>query len=295
MSKVSDSIISHEPVIRMALLTSESEFGGNLAQQLSERDTKDENADRMVPCSRPRPDGDTSIYHEQTRPAQAVPAVTVQEQVKPGIELRRHHRLKASLVSNETLVYVRSGILSLEVVPASGRRQILDFLMPGDTIPASVGVTSPGFFLRALTDASLEKQCSGADDEASQERLEQSTMLHTLRAHLMRRNLHQIMIGQLTSELRVSSFLLMLALRCCHSLKCNLFLSMPMSRDDIADYLAMNCDTLSRVMMRLETLRIIRRFNRHSLHLIDHHKLAQLSSIGTLLITALGSVGLRPN
>jgi CRP/FNR family transcriptional regulator len=119
-------------------------------------------------------------------------------------------------------------------------------------------------------------------------------MLRTLRAHLMRRNLHQIMIGQLNSESRVSSFLLMLALRCCHALRPNLCLSMPMSRDDIADYLAMNPDTLSRMMMRLETLRIIRRFNRHSLYLIDHQKLAQLSPISTLLITALGSAGLRP-
>ena len=114
-------------------------------------------------------------------------------------------------------------------------------------------------------------------------------MLRKLRSHLMRRNLHQIMIGQLDTESRVSSFLLMLALRCCTALGSNLLLPVPMSRNDIADYLAMNPDTLSRIMTRLETLRIIRRLNRHSLSLIDDEKLGQLSPIRALLLTTLGS------
>jgi hypothetical protein len=62
-----------------------------------------------------------------------------------------------------------------------------------------------------------------------------------------------------------------------------------MSRNDVADYLAMNPDTLSRIMMRLEALRIIRRLNRHSVKLIDDQRLGQLSPIRPLLFTTFGS------
>jgi len=213
----------------------------------------------------------------------------VLEQASQRIELRRYNRLSRSLVSSETVVQVHDGVLALEAVPAGGRRQILDFLMPGDAIPASVGVTSPGFFLRALTKATLEKRSSAATDGTPQSTLEATTLLVEVWSHLMRRNLHQIMIGQLDTQSRVSSFLLMLALRCCRTHIANLVLPLPMSRNDVADYLAMNPDTLSRIMMRLEALRIIRRPNRHSVKLIDDQKLGQLSPIRPLLLTTFGS------
>jgi len=213
----------------------------------------------------------------------------VLEQASQRIELRRYNRLSRSLVSSETVVQVHDGVLALEAVPAGGRRQILDFLMPGDAIPASVGVTSPGFFLRALTKATLERRSSAATDGTPQSTLEATTLLVDVWSHLMRRNLHQIMIGQLDSLSRVSSFLLMLALRRYPTLRANLLLPLPMSRDDVADYLAMNPDTLSRIMKRLESLRIIRRLNRHCVTLIDDEKLAQLSPICLLLFTTLGS------
>jgi CRP/FNR family transcriptional regulator, anaerobic regulatory protein len=192
-------------------------------------------------------------------------------------------------VSSETLVHVRDGVLALEAVPVGGRRQILDFLMPGDAIPASVGVTSPGFFLRALTRAVLEKRSSGIDDATGQRSPDLPTLMRKLWSHLMRRNLHQIMIGQLDTLSRVSSFLVMLALRSFRGLRANLLLPLPMSRDDIADYLAMNADTLSRIMMRLEALRVIRRVNRHSVKLVDDQRLGQLSPIRPLLLSTFGS------
>ncbi len=211
------------------------------------------------------------------------------EQASQRIELRPYNRLSRSLVSSETLVHVHDGVLALEAVPAGGRRQILDFFMPGDAIPASVGVTSPGFFLRALTKATLERRSSAATEGTSQSTLEATTLLGEVWSHLMRRNVHQIMIGQLDTQSRVSSFLLMLALRCCRTHRGNLLLPLPMSRNDVADYLVMNPDTLSRIMMRLEALQIIRRLNRHSVKLIDDQKLGQLSPIRPLLLTTFGS------
>lgn len=210
------------------------------------------------------------------------------ERAGERIELRRYNRLSRSLVSNETLVQVHDGVVALEAVPAGGRRQILDFLMPGDAIPASAGVTSPGFCLRALTKATLERRPSAATDGTSQSTLEATTLLVEVLSHLMRRTLHQIMIGQLDTQSRVSSFLLMLALRSCRTHGASRLLPLPMSRNDVADYLAMNPDTLSRIMMRLEGLRVIRRLSRHSVKLIDEQRLGQLSPIRPLLLTTFG-------
>jgi CRP/FNR family transcriptional regulator len=210
------------------------------------------------------------------------------ERAGERIELRRYNRLNRSLVSNETLVQVHDGVVALEAVPAGGRRQILDFLMPGDAIPASAGVTSPGFFLRALTKATLERRSSAVTDGTSPSTPEATTLLVEVLSHLMRRTLHQIMIGQLDTQSRVSSFLLMLALRSCRTHGANRLLPLPMSRNDVADYLAMNPDTLSRIMMRLEGLQVIRRLSRHSVKLIDEQRLGQLSPILPLLLTTFG-------
>jgi len=217
----------------------------------------------------------------------------VLEQASQRIELRPYNRLSRSLVSSETLVRVYDGVLALEAVPSGGRRQILDFFMPGDAIPAFVGVTCPGFFLRALTKATVERRSSAAAEGTSQSTLEATTLLVEVWSHLMRRNLHQIMIGQLDTQSRVSSFLFMLALRC-RTHRASRFddfvelVHLPMSRNDVADYLVMNPDTLSRIMMRLEALGIIRRVNRHSVKLIDEKKLGQLSPIRPLLLTTFG-------
>jgi CRP/FNR family transcriptional regulator len=58
-----------------------------------------------------------------------------------------------------------------------------------------------------------------------------------------------------------------------------------MSRDDIADYLAMNSDTLSRIMMRFESLTLIKRLNRHEVRVGDINALKRLTPIAQLLST----------
>ena len=255
-------------------------------QQVSRLPCADQPLEYLFEPSQLRRYAAQAIGGELSQPAPMIGAVA---EVGQRIELRRQNRLNRSLVSSENTLRVLDGVLALEAVPAGGRRQILDFLMPDDTIPAAIAVTFSGFFLRALTNASLESRSAAASVGTPESCPETSAMLRKLRSHLMRRNLHQIMIGQLDSESRVSSFLLMLAIRSGQAIGCNRLLPLPMSRDDIADYLAMNPDTLSRIMMRLETLRIIRRLNRHSLNLIDAEKLGLLSPIRNLLLTTLES------
>jgi hypothetical protein len=56
-----------------------------------------------------------------------------------------------------------------------------------------------------------------------------------------------------------------------------------MSRDDIANYLVINCDTLSRTMMKFCDSRLIERESRHAIRIIDLEALKKISPPATLL------------
>ena len=63
-------------------------------------------------------------------------------------------------------------------------------------------------------------------------------------------NIHQLMIGRLETEPRVAPSILGLALRNVCEDTPEISVALPMSCTDIANYLVINCDTLSRTMMR---------------------------------------------
>jgi CRP/FNR family transcriptional regulator len=109
-----------------------------------------------------------------------------------------------------------------------------------------------------------------------------------LQAQLARANIHQLTIGHHDAESRAATFLFSLALRSKGISRSGMRLALPMSRQDIADYLAMNPDTLSRIMMRFETLGVIERINRHAIHIADIQRLARLTPFRGMLLAALG-------
>jgi hypothetical protein len=56
-----------------------------------------------------------------------------------------------------------------------------------------------------------------------------------------------------------------------------------MSRTDIANYLVINCDTLSRTMMRFCDQGLLERENRHAIRVIDLDALRRKSPLASLL------------
>ena len=86
---------------------------------------------------------------------------------------------------------------------------------------------------------------------------------------LARANIHQLMIGRLETEQRVASFILDLALRALREDTPEISVALPMSRTDIANYLVINCDTLSRTMMRFCDCGLLERENRHAIRVVD--------------------------
>lgn len=198
-------------------------------------------------------------------------------QREAGIELRRGSRLDNWPVFGNAFLSVRHGVLALEALPLGGRRQVLDFFIAGDVIPTSLFVLARSLYIRVLAPSALcGIELLGGSSQGQR-------LVDYLGAHLGRRNLHQIMISQLDADARVATFLVALALRTCGSIANDLTVALPMSRNDIADYLAMNPDTLSRIMTRYEALGILRRVNRHAVRLHDADELARRGSLVQLI------------
>jgi CRP/FNR family transcriptional regulator, anaerobic regulatory protein len=183
----------------------------------------------------------------------------------------------------DKVIVLREGMLAIDAMPEKGKLQVLDFLVAGDVVSASTVLPTPRVSLRAITSASLVA-------------LEPPEFYREVPIHdywtfvtaqcfrqLARVNVHQLMIGRLETEPRVASFVLALALRGVRSNASRITVALPMSRVDIANYLVINCDTLSRTMMRFCDSGLIERESRHAVRVVDLDALKKKSPLAPLL------------
>ena len=194
--------------------------------------------------------------------------------------LRPQQKISRTAISGALMLEVGEGMLAIDASPLKEQRQILDFMMVGDVLALSPLLTAASISIRAIvatrlvvTDAPVQMS-----DMTSQQQMQISRAL-----------LHQLMIGHLEAEARVASFLLAFALRSGGQFGSGLLLPLPMSRDDIADYLAMNRDTLSRIMTRLEASGMLHRVNRHSVRIVDLSRLGEKSPLTSQIAAACRS------
>jgi CRP/FNR family transcriptional regulator, anaerobic regulatory protein len=191
------------------------------------------------------------------------------------------------------VVILREGMLAIDAMPAKGKLQVLDFLVAGDVVSASSVLPATGHSLRAITPASLVALDPSAIDRSISTH-EYLAFLTTQSLHqLARASIHQLLIGRLKTEQRVASFILSLALRNLRKDTREVFVDLPMSRTDIANYLVINCDTLSRTMMRLCDSGLIERHSRHSLRVVDLDSLRKRSPLAPLLSSVFEGRGGR--
>lgn len=197
------------------------------------------------------------------------------------LHLRPQQRV--ALPPAEKVIVLREGMLAIDATPAKGRLQVLDFLVAGDVVSASTGLPTPRVSLRAITSASLVSLDPPAVDRAVPAHDYWTFLTGQCLNQLARVNIHQLMIGRLETEARVASFVLGLALRSVREYTSEIMVELPMSRTDIANYLVINCDTLSRTMMRFCDCGLIERKSRHAIRVIDLDALRKKTPLASLL------------
>lgn len=129
---------------------------------------------------------------------------------------------------------------------ADGRRQIGDFYYEGDVLGVEIGSTHR-FSAEALGDCevlAIRRTGSAAYDPGRLERL----IWQATAAELGRAQSHMLLLGRTTACEKVARFLLDIADRFRGDL-----VALPMSRQDMADYLGLTIETISRMLGRLQT------------------------------------------
>ncbi len=153
---------------------------------------------------------------------------------------------------------ILSGTIRLYSLLPDGRRQIVGFLLPGDFLGLSMQEDSP-FCADAVVDARaccFRRVCFQDFLDRKPHLLRR---LHRAAAHEMTMaQQHLVLLGKARAEIRVLSFLVQMRRR--WSVICgrsSVTVPLPMSRQDIADYLGLTISTVSRTLTRLERDRLI--------------------------------------
>jgi CRP/FNR family transcriptional regulator len=176
-----------------------------------------------------------------------------------SLRTRRGQRFLFGREGGDTSFIVRSGVLMLEVGLSGGAKQIADLFFPGDLLRAS--------FVPPATEAALVAANAGEiwrlrdpalDTLAASDPAVGHYLDRAVARRIARQAIHAVTLGQFDAEQKVATLLTELALRLGVPTAAGaLAFGMPFDRKEIALYLGLNPDTLSRIMSRFKRAGLI--------------------------------------
>ncbi|MBI5320041.1 helix-turn-helix domain-containing protein [Bradyrhizobium sp.] len=190
---------------------------------------------------------------------------------------------------SQTYVYrVQTGGLVAFLSLASGRRQVVDFALPGDLIGFG---SDHQFQFTAQAIARTELRCIPRD-ELKRRSLEDPRLAWTLYEASVSQ-LHDtyeqlLTTGQRAPEEKLAAFLVAMARRNARHGGDPAIIPLPMMRTDIADYLGLTSETISRTFTHFRTKKLIEIRSYRRIRLIQPERLAQLASGMRLPQTRIG-------
>lgn len=164
---------------------------------------------------------------------------------------RRGHALTLAGESGEMAFFVRSGALVLHLTLPNSARQVGAFLFPGDMIRSSFAPPDAEATLVAPVAAEVLRMRFGTIETIAASDPAVMRFVNETAANRVRRQaLHAATLSQLDCEQRVATLLVEIALRTGTYFGQGVTFDLPFNRRDIAAYLGLNPDTLSRIMSR---------------------------------------------
>lgn len=164
----------------------------------------------------------------------------------------------------EWLYQVTSGVLRLTRLLADGRRQVIAFGYPGDI----VGFPADDLHhtdCEALTDVRLQPFRRAHLESAKGDAALHSALLQAALREISAMQDHFMMLGRKSAAEKLASFLCVLSERVGENLGAYRQVDLPMSRSDIADFLGLTTETVSRTFTQLRKSRIIAINNIHTI------------------------------
>ncbi|WP_421696405.1 Crp/Fnr family transcriptional regulator [Aestuariivirga sp.] len=218
---------------------------------------------------------------------QAVCGAMDDVQVKKLAHIAHRKKVPAgqTIISDEEPVdffaNVISGAIKLTKTLPDGRQQIVGLLFAPDFLGRAYSKNNP-YTAEAATDVEICTFPNAAFERLVGEYpgLQQRLFQHTL-DELDAAREWMLLLGRKTAEEKVASFLYMLARRslltsCAHkSSEMTAAFELPLTRSDMADYLGLTIETVSRQLTRLKTSNVIRLSTNRLIMVPDLDRLAQ--------------------
>ena len=158
---------------------------------------------------------------------------------------------------------VASGAVRLSKMMSDGRRQIAEFALPGDFIGIN-WLEEHAMTAEALNDVTVVAYARGRLERLGDENREiRAELFANLRHDLWAAQNHLVILGRQSALERVAGFLVQLMARSRSGDKCRI--EIPMTRQDIADYLGLTIETVCRMLTKLKTSGIIGIPDRHTI------------------------------
>lgn len=172
---------------------------------------------------------------------------------------------------------VEEGTIVIYKVLPDGRRQVIGFAYPGDLLGLG---TSGDHMFNAQATSMAKVRCLGAQALEEAAAHDAPLALKLYRAISLElsaaRNL-LISIGQQSAIERVAAFLVTLDRRSGEAEGDTSVIRLPMRRSDIADFLGLTIETVSRTLTKLRVMRVIEIVNGTEVHICARARLEQLA------------------
>lgn len=195
------------------------------------------------------------------------------------VRARRGQTIALAFEGSEAVFVVCSGVFMLHVTLPPDLRQVVALYYPGDVVRSAFAPPAASAHLSAVSAGELLRfrwrafqDLAGSDPEVAR------YYEDTVAKQAARQAIHVAAVGQFDCQQRVATFLMELALRTGVRAPCGgLAFELPLNRTDMADYLGLNADTLSRTMSRLRASGLLSHPERHRALVRDFEALAALS------------------
>jgi CRP/FNR family transcriptional regulator, nitrogen fixation regulation protein len=170
------------------------------------------------------------------------------------------------------LYKVVSGSVRTSKILSDGRRQIGDFYLPGDIFGLEFADTH-ALSAEAVTDAKVLVIKRSALNALAARDASVAAQLFTLTGRELRRAQERIVLLIKSAQERVAGFLLEMSER----LALDNAIELPMSRQDIADYLGLTIETVSRTLTALESAAAIELTSARRIRLRNRNALSRMN------------------
>lgn len=172
---------------------------------------------------------------------------------------------------------ITAGMVRIVRLLADGRRQIIGFLQPGDML----GLALAGNYLysaEAVTPVTLRRLTRSQLDALLERDPDlRKRLLAATATELQVAQDQMVLLGRKTAVERLASFLLAQAKRRTPEPEDHCRVELPMTRADMADFLGLTTETVSRAVTKLKTTRLIRLVYGNAVELLNIAALTDLA------------------